>query len=322
MRSTSPRAKFMATLLFCLLLSGLAALVQVEHAEARAGGGGRSFGGARSAAPSRNYAAPSNRPNQYARPAAPAAPPPSNTGGFLRGMAGGLVGGALGSMLFGGLAHGGGMGGGMGGGIGLFQILILGGIGYFVYTRFFKRPKQFPPQERPEYDNVTSFEQYRGREQGYQEEEMAPPTLEDGLELIRRSEPDFDPLRFKEVASEVFFKIQAGWMRREIEPISHLLDSQLATEYSKSFAEMKSKGIRNRLENIAIRNVELLDAGVEGAEEFVTLLFTANLLDYTEEEASGRIVSGSNTDPVRFAERWTWSRPSGSLNWKLSGIRE
>lgn len=319
MRPLSRLTQSIVPALLCLFLCCLTVGLQAEQAEARAGSGGRSFSSPRSASPRGNYAAPRSAPNQFG--ARPAPTPPSNSGGFLRGMAGGLVGGALGSMLFGGLARGG-MGGGMGGGgIGLLDILILGGIGYFVYVKFFKNKKSFSNQQHQEHDNITPFNQYQNYSPENQNYDMAPPTLEDGLEAIRRTEPDFDPLRFKEVASEVFFKIQAGWMRREIEPISHLLDTQLVTEYAKTFAEMKSKGVRNRLENITVRNVEIVDAGVDGGEEFITLLFTANLLDYTEEEASGRIVSGSNTEPVKFAEQWTWSRPVGSLNWKLAGIK-
>ncbi|MBU0991853.1 MAG: hypothetical protein KJ737_05100 [Proteobacteria bacterium] len=49
------------------------------------------------------------------------------------------MGGFLGSMLFGGTAHGMGTGGFGGSGIGIFEILLLGGMGYFVYKRFSRR---------------------------------------------------------------------------------------------------------------------------------------------------------------------------------------
>ena len=52
----------------------------------------------------------------------------------------------------------------------------------------------------------------------------------------------------------------------------------------------------------------------------MTLLITANLLDYTIDERSNEIVSGSMTEPVKFAEKWTWARPVGTLNWKLEGV--
>ena len=85
---------------------------------------------------------------------------------------------------------------------------------------------------------------------------------------------------------------------------------------------MRAKGELNKLESIAIRQVELVDAGSDGREDFVTVLFTANLLDYTVDDKSGDLLSGSMTEPVKFAERWTWARPVGTEDWKLEGIDE
>lgn len=74
------------------------------------------------------------------------------------------------------------------------------------------------------------------------------------------------------------------------------------------------------MENIAVRSVEMVDAGGDGNEEFVSLLFKANLLDYTIDEISGSVVEGSMTEPIKFAERWTWSRPLGDREWKLAEV--
>ena len=69
-----------------------------------------------------------------------------------------------------------------------------------------------------------------------------------------------------------------------------------------------------------MRRVEIVAAGSENNEDFVTVLFTANLLDYTVDEATDALVSGSMTEPVKFAEKWTWARPVRTEGWKLEGI--
>jgi len=124
------------------------------------------------------------------------------------------------------------------------------------------------------------------------------------------------------VASDVFFKVQAGWMRRDISSYKHLLGEQLASEYAEQFSEMEAKGELNKLESISIRNIEVVAAGSESGEDFVTVLFTANLLDYTVDDKSGEVLSGSDTEPVKFAEEWSWARPLGTQEWKLEGIKE
>ena len=75
---------------------------------------------------------------------------------------------------------------------------------------------------------------------------------------------------------------------------------------------MKSRKKVNRLENIAVRSVEITEAWQEQGQDYITVLFYANLLDYVVDEISGQVVSGSKTDPVKFEEYWTFTRASGS----------
>lgn len=295
-------------ILFILLAFSIFDLgVFTDHADARSRAGGRSFSPSRSSSPPSRSPSPANYSQR------------SNSGGFMRGLAGGLVGGAIGSMLFGSLASAG-TGGGLGGsGIGLFQILILGGIGYFVYARFFKKKSPSYAQHQQSGGYTAAPFTYPGNS-SYSPPPPGGGSVADGIALIRRSEPDFDPEHFKEVAQDVFFQVQAGWMRRDIASYRHLLDDNLAREYEEQFVEMRRKGHLNKLENIAVRSVELVDAGVDGNEEFVALLFNANLLDYTIDEISESVVDGSMTTPVKFTEKWTWVRPLGGTEWKLAGV--
>jgi predicted lipid-binding transport protein (Tim44 family) len=50
--------------------------------------------------------------------------------------------------------------------------------------------------------------------------------------------------------------------------------------------------------------------------------FYANLLDYTIDETTGQVVSGSKTEPVKFEEYWTFTRPVGNNPWQLSAINQ
>jgi predicted lipid-binding transport protein (Tim44 family) len=245
---------------------------------------------------------------------------------FLKGVGGGLVGGMIGNMLFGGSGYGGGSGGGSGGGgvggsgFGFFELLILGGLGYFLYKRFIK-PNMGSRNISPP---LNPFSTDNSQSTGFQEPPSAPlfPTPSaNGFDLVKQSEPDFNPEKFKEIAQDVFFKVQAAWMRRDTSSVQGLIGQQLKTEYEAQFADLKQKGLINRLENIAVRSIEIVDAGMEGQEVYIKVLFTANLLDYTVEESSGKVVKGDSTEPVKFEEFWTFARPSDSTLWKLEGIQ-
>ncbi len=238
-------------------------------------------------------------------------------GGFGRGLAGGLLGGALGGMLFGSLF------GASGSGMGLLPILLLGGVGYFLFRRFASQARSHS-SARPSPPNSMFGTQGGTDNQNIDTEEQEQfsylTPVEQGIAEIQQTDADFDRSHFVEIASDVFFQVQAGWMRRDLDSYRHLLGSELAEEYAAHFAELETAGHINKLESIAIRKVEVVNAASDGREDFVTVLFTANLLDYTVDEKTGDLVSGSMTTPVKFAEEWTWARSTGTENWLLEGI--
>jgi predicted lipid-binding transport protein (Tim44 family) len=297
-------------------------------AYARAGFG-RSFGsrGSRSLySPRQPYSSPysQHRPSApYNTPTSPKTNPmmPQQTGNsFMRGLAGGMVGGLIGNMLFGGLSHGMGWGGGIGGsGIGLMDMLLIGGLLYGVFW-FFKR-KSLQPGSYYE----TGADQYREQQSSdYQDTYQRNAELEnnENLRLIRLSDPHFDENSFKDRCMDSFFKIQAAWINRDMNSVRAILTEEMFSIMETDVAKLKSDGMINKLDNIAVRSVDMTEVWREGIIDFITVKFIANLLDYTVNDVTGELVSGSKTEPVKFVEYWTFSRSTGDDAWSLSAINQ
>ena len=85
---------------------------------------------------------------------------------------------------------------------------------------------------------------------------------------------------------------------------------------------LKAEKKINRLENIAVRSVDITEAWQESGPDFITVRVYANLLDYTVDETTGQVVEGSKTEPVKFEEYWTFTRPVGNNPWQLSAINQ
>jgi predicted lipid-binding transport protein (Tim44 family) len=315
--------------LVILSLTTLLVYVLEIDAFARAGGG-RSSG----SMGSRSYSAPRPAPTAPARSAPAPAPgmsqPQPQSGGFMRGLAGGIAGGLLGGMLGGMLFRGTGMAGGsgLGGGIGLFEIILIGAILYGIWWFIKKRRREAEATAGPAY--------YREASQPQQpfSYEPAPATpaydvpqpqannQEAGLSHIRQMDPSFDERRFKDQSMDHFFTVQGAWANRELSPIRASLTDEMFGILQGDAEELKRKKQINRLENIAVRTVEITDAWQEAGKDFITVRFCANLLDYTVDEASGQVVAGSKTEPVKFEEYWTFTRPVGNYPWQLSAINQ
>lgn len=315
-------------------------LFQME-AYARAGSGRSSVGsrGSRSASPPKPFTAPSpTQPKPTAPtpgmtpPGARPMPPPMaqpQPSSFLRSFGGGLLGGLAGGLLFRSLFGGpsayggGGSAGGLGGsGISLIDILLIGGICYLIYRYIRKRRET----EAMAYQGAQVEMPYQAPYPPVYDQPQAQPAgdweLEQGLGYIRQYDPSFDEARFQDWCMDAFFKVQGAWANRDMSAARTLLTEEMYRILQADCDKLKANKQINRLENIAMRSVDITEAWQESGEDYITVRVYANLLDYTVDEASGQVLAGSKTDPVKFEEYWTFTRPVGGNPWKLSAIQQ
>jgi len=246
----------------------------------------------------------------------------------MQGLAGGVLGGFVGNMLFGGSGQASAPGAATGGGIGLMDIILIGALLYFL-MKYLKRRReqaaaaassgQFSARQSAESSDYALPARQSLPDVGGQ---AAEQDLEKGLQQIRSFDQSFNEADFKEAAQDIFFRIQAAWMNRSLEGTEQSITDEMAKYMAGEFASMKQKGQINRLENIAVRKVEIAEAWQESGKDYISVLFTANLLDYTVDEKSGEVVVGDRRNPVKFEEFWTFSRSIGERSWALSAIQQ
>jgi len=300
-----------------VLALGLTQITLENYAEARAGGG--SSGGFRGSRTYQSPARPSqpgpSQPRREANPTpqqpGPIAPQP---GGFMRGIAGGLVGGFLGSMLFSGLAHAG--WGGLGGsGIGLFEVLLFAGLGYFLYRKF-RSPALATGSGTMQYQNAGDYNSHNAPAR--EETAFNGPDFSSMLMMDR----NFDSGRFLKSAQDLFFKVQGAWNRQDAAALSSLCGPELMRAWQQELADLRARGRKNRMDNIALSLSEISEAWTETGQDYITVRLQANLLDYTVDAKSGAVVDGSDSEPVEFEEFWTFTRPVGPNPWKLAAVQQ
>ena len=301
------------TVLFLLVLSPL---LLAAEAWARAGGG--SSGGSRG---SRSYSSPARPSTSPASPSQPALPPSSQRpqrpgwGGMLGGL---LVGGLIGGLLFGSL------GSGLFGGIGLLEIMIIGGLVWFAfgYMRRGQAGATASGYGAPPGYAAGGNAGAGGAPAATAEAPAGPGDLDRGLGFIRQMDSGFDPARFADTTEDIFFKIQAAWMARDMRVAAAVLADEMRGLLQRDCDRLRAAGKLNRLENIAVRSAEVTEAWQERGQDYVTVRFLASLLDYTTDESGARVLEGSRTEPVKFEEYWTFVRPVGPNPWRLSAIQQ
>ena len=307
----------------------LATLLWSLDAWARAGGGGSS--GSRG---SRSFSAPARPDSSPASPSRQATPPsgfqqsaPQRSGwmgGLMGGIGGFLLGGLLGSMLFGGM---GGMGHGLFGGIGFMEILLIAGGLYLVYA-YMRRRRQSAPAASygytpPQESDTRSWQSGSASAQSATSDiSDAANDLERGLGYIRQMDAGFDLRRFSDTASDLFFRVQGALMGRDMSPVRDLLTPEIYETMQKDCDRMRAERHIDRMENIAVRSVDVTEAWQESGRDYVTVHFLASMLDYTIDERTNDVIKGSRSEPVKFEEYWTFVRPVGPNPWRLSAIQQ
>lgn len=278
-------------------------------------GGGRSIG----SMGSRSFSLPASPLSRTSPLNTQAGPSPYQQqpygGGFFRNMAGGILGGMLGGMLFRGLGFG-------GGGSGIFEIILIAGICYMIF-RMLKGRREEPVSYQSTYGQGGYQQGYASPQQDTgRASQPGPADLAGGIAYIRQMDPNFAENRFTDNAMDIFFKVQSAWMNRDLAPADSLLTVEMRRIFQEDIDRMLREKRVNRLENIAVRSVEITEAWQEQGQDYITARIYANLLDYTTDDASGAVVEGSRTEPVKFEEYWTFTRPVGNNPWRLSAINQ
>jgi len=239
------------------------------------------------------------------------------SGGFMRGLGTAVLGGFLGSMLFSGLAHGfGGLGGFGGSGFGMIEILLLAGLGYFLYRKF-RSPALATGYGSMQYQDTQPYTQYAPQSAP---ERPSPDQIDyRSLTMMDRT---FNPDQFLKTAQDIFFKVQGAWNKQDTNALNALCGSELMKTWGDELTSLRARGQQNKMENIALRESEITEVWTENGEDYITVRLLANLLDYNVDARTCAVVSGSNSDPIQFEEYWTYSRPVGPNTWKLSAVQQ
>jgi predicted lipid-binding transport protein (Tim44 family) len=273
----------------------------IEQAEARRMGGGRSFG----SSPSYQRSAPSptspqkspSQPTQQGQtaPATPAAAP-RPFGGMLGGL---LMGGLIGSLLFGGMHSW--------GGPGLLDILIFGGLLFFLFR--FLKARRMATQEAGQASFSTglkSQETWSSPSPGYGSVQGAPiPAAAEEVSIPQ----GFDQEDFMKGAKAVYTRLQNSWDKRDLEDIRYFTSKEVWEEISRQAQE----DLKPSKTEILRVNARLLEVASSNSHTVASVLFDVMMRESREEDMAKEV-----------REIWHFSKDDKDPKslWVLEGIQQ
>jgi predicted lipid-binding transport protein (Tim44 family) len=268
----------------------------IEQAEARRMGGGRSFG----SSPSYQRSAPQPSSPQRTQPSpqSPATPAaaPRPFGGMLGGL---LMGGLIGSLLFGGMHSW--------GGPGLLDILIIGGLLFFLFR--FLKARRMATQEAGQ----ASFSTGLDSQQTWGSAGSGYGAIQ-GTEVPAASEEvnipqDFDQKDFMKGAKAAYTRLQSSWDKRDLEDIRHFTSKEVWEEINRQ-AQEDPKPSKTEILRV---NARLLEVASSNSHTVASVLFDVMMRESKEEDTAKEV-----------REIWHFSKDDKDSKsfWVLEGIQQ
>ena len=215
----------------------------------------------------------------------------------------GLFGGFLGSMLFRGM---GGFGHVFGG---LLQLLIIGGLIWFLFRLFAGR-------------GFSAGRSWAGAGGGMPGSVGAAAAPTERFRGVDTTVTDSDLEAFQAIHAAV----QEAWSRGDLARMRQLMTPEMVGYFSEELTRNTSEGVRNVVSDVRLVRGEVSESWEEGDLQYATAFMEWSAIDYTTRldgapGQPGAVVDGDPRTPSEAEEMWTFVRRRGG-NWLLSAIQQ
>ena len=152
------------------------------------------------------------------------------------------------------------------------------------------------------------------------------PPQTTSLDALKSTDPDFGEQGFYGRVNEMFIAVQHAWQARDMEPARRFLADQQFDVLQGGVQEYVRNGRLNKLDGLHVDRIEPVSVTAEGGYDYVRVLVTATVIDYTVDERTGELVNpgvlGDGKTPKTFQEYWTLVRKQGAQTKAEATIRK
>lgn len=131
------------------------------------------------------------------------------------------------------------------------------------------------------------------------------------IETYRGIDPNFDTDRTCSALANLYVRLQAAWCARDLSPVQSCLSSELFAQLTSQLDAIRAQGRTPHVDRPAVLGVDIVGWSQSGGADSIVARISARIVDYTTDDATGELVSGSMTDEKFIQYEWTLSRASG-----------
>lgn len=141
---------------------------------------------------------------------------------------------------------------------------------------------------------------------------VLPMTIED----LKKQDPAFSEEKMKEKIGNLYVMMQECWQNKTWEEMRTGMDDAIFNQFNAQLNSLIKAGKTNYVDDIAVLGVDLTGFGQDDKHDIVTALVRVRIKDYTVDDATGAVVSGSKTAEKFMTYEWTMIRTKGAKSFE------
>lgn len=131
------------------------------------------------------------------------------------------------------------------------------------------------------------------------------------LALLKQNDPAFSEDAFKEKLANLYIRMQAAWQNKNwLEMRAHMTDA-LYNQMNRQLQQLINSNQTNYVKNIMVQRVDIVSFAQDERDDIITARVSTRIIDYTVDDNTGKIVSGSDKTEKFLVYEWTMLRSKG-----------
>ena len=132
---------------------------------------------------------------------------------------------------------------------------------------------------------------------------------------------NFDETELTSKLSNLYVQMQDCWQKKDISPIRPYCTDAFFTQMDNQLQRKKQQGQTNYIERIAVLSVNLRGWCQEGGNDVLVARLNTRIVDYTLNDKTGELVSGSKTKEKFMVYEWDLVRTTGTKTEKAGSMQ-
>ena len=133
-------------------------------------------------------------------------------------------------------------------------------------------------------------------------------------------DPGFDSAELAAKLSNVYVKLQNAWQDKDLAPVRPYLTDDFYGQMERQLNAMKSRNQTNYVERIAVLSSEPVSFYQENDMDHIIAILSTRIVDYTLDDKTGALVSGSKTREKFMTYEYDLCRKSGVITKTNKGL--